>query len=229
MFGDDVVRLRRQRHGLHLDYAADTNMAEMGDEPLRAFAQRMHHDCGLRQRTGVTPPTSRGQLATSEARMAASRRSTPASLNHVLRDPKLAQSAPAAGTIQHRARREGGGAVVGSVKDLADQLEQWCVERACDGFVVAATHLPGAFEDFVRLVIPNCNAAACITAIMGASPCAKTSASACRSRVGGSSRRGIFCRQPGCFCNREATDRAPADSTLSGRGKPNRSRRVFSS
>jgi hypothetical protein len=29
--------------------------------------------------------------------------------------------------------------------------------------------------------------------------------------------------------NREARDRAPADSTLSGRGKPNRSRRVFSS
>ena len=51
------------------------------------------------------------------------------------------------------ARREGGRAVVGSVKDLADQLEQWFVERACDGFVVAATHLPGAFEDFVRLVI----------------------------------------------------------------------------
>ena len=29
------------------------------------------------------------------------------------------------------------------------------VERASDGFVVAATHLPGAFEDFVRLVIPE--------------------------------------------------------------------------
>jgi alkanesulfonate monooxygenase SsuD/methylene tetrahydromethanopterin reductase-like flavin-dependent oxidoreductase (luciferase family) len=46
-----------------------------------------------------------------------------------------------------------GGAMVGSIKDLADQLEQWFVERACDGFVVAATHLPSAFEDFVRLVI----------------------------------------------------------------------------
>jgi alkanesulfonate monooxygenase SsuD/methylene tetrahydromethanopterin reductase-like flavin-dependent oxidoreductase (luciferase family) len=45
--------------------------------------------------------------------------------------------------------------VVGSVKNLADQLEQWFAERACDGFVVAATHLPGAFEDFVRLMIPE--------------------------------------------------------------------------
>jgi hypothetical protein len=34
-----------------------------------------------------------------------------------------------------------------------DQLEQWFVERACDGFVVAATHLPRAFEDLVRLVV----------------------------------------------------------------------------
>ena len=39
----------------------------------------------------------------------------------------------------------------------------------------------------------------------------------------------IFCRQPGGFCKRAATERAPADSTLSGRGNPNRSRRVFSS
>jgi len=38
---------------------------------------------------------------------------------------------------------------------------------------------------------------------------------------------GIFCRQPACFCKSEATDRAPAGSTLAGRGKPNRSRRVF--
>jgi alkanesulfonate monooxygenase SsuD/methylene tetrahydromethanopterin reductase-like flavin-dependent oxidoreductase (luciferase family) len=38
--------------------------------------------------------------------------------------------------------------VVGSAKDIADQLEQRFVERACDGFVVATTHIPGAFEDF---------------------------------------------------------------------------------
>ena len=43
----------------------------------------------------------------------------------------------------------------GSAKDIADQLEQRFVERACDGFVVATTHIPGAFEDVVRLVIPE--------------------------------------------------------------------------
>jgi FMN-dependent oxidoreductase (nitrilotriacetate monooxygenase family) len=44
---------------------------------------------------------------------------------------------------------------VGSPKDVADGLEHWLNERACDGFVLAATHLPGAYEDFVRLVVPE--------------------------------------------------------------------------
>jgi hypothetical protein len=83
--------------------------------------------------------------------------------------------------------------VVGSVKDLADQLEQWFAERACDGFVVVATHLPGAFEDFVRLMIPELQRRGLYHRDYGALPCAKTSAAACRSRVDGSSRGGFFC------------------------------------
>ena len=43
---------------------------------------------------------------------------------------------------------------VGSLKDIADRLEEWFTERACDGFVVGLTYLPG-FEEFVRLVIPE--------------------------------------------------------------------------
>ncbi len=46
-------------------------------------------------------------------------------------------------------------AVVGSARDVADHFEQWFVERACDGFVVAGTHMPGTFEDFVRFVVPE--------------------------------------------------------------------------
>jgi len=56
-------------------------------------------------------------------------------------------------TVTRRGRA--GEPIVGSGKDIADQLEQWFVERACDGFVVAATHMPGTFEDFVRFVIPE--------------------------------------------------------------------------
>ena len=40
-------------------------------------------------------------------------------------------------------------------RGISDQLEQWLVERACDGFVISATHVPGAYEDFVRFVVPE--------------------------------------------------------------------------
>ena len=43
---------------------------------------------------------------------------------------------------------------VGTAKDIADGLEEW-FNTCCDGFVIAATHLPGGYEDFVRLVVPE--------------------------------------------------------------------------
>ena len=44
---------------------------------------------------------------------------------------------------------------VGTAKDVADGLEEWFTGHVCDGFVVAATHLPGGYEDFVRMVVPE--------------------------------------------------------------------------
>src|SRR3546814_8856426 len=44
---------------------------------------------------------------------------------------------------------------VGTGKEVADQMEQWFTEHACDGFVVGATHVPGGYEDFVRFVVPE--------------------------------------------------------------------------
>ncbi len=43
---------------------------------------------------------------------------------------------------------------VGAPKDVADGLEEW-FNTCCDGFVVAATHLPGSYEDFSRMVVPE--------------------------------------------------------------------------
>ncbi len=43
----------------------------------------------------------------------------------------------------------------GNPNDVADQMELWFTDRGCDGFVLAATHMPGAYEDFVRLVVPE--------------------------------------------------------------------------
>jgi alkanesulfonate monooxygenase SsuD/methylene tetrahydromethanopterin reductase-like flavin-dependent oxidoreductase (luciferase family) len=45
--------------------------------------------------------------------------------------------------------------IIGGPKEVADRLEQWFVGRACDGFVVSATHVPGAYEDFVRFIVPE--------------------------------------------------------------------------
>ena len=34
-------------------------------------------------------------------------------------------------------------------------MEAWFQAGACDGFVLAATHMPGAYRDFVDLVVPE--------------------------------------------------------------------------
>ncbi len=54
----------------------------------------------------------------------------------------------------HRATLLQGPRFVGTATAVADQMEEWLSSGACDGFVLAATHLPGAFEDFVRMVVP---------------------------------------------------------------------------
>ncbi len=43
----------------------------------------------------------------------------------------------------------------GTAADVADQMEAWFTAPACDGFVIAASHVPGAYEDFVRFVVPE--------------------------------------------------------------------------
>ena len=44
---------------------------------------------------------------------------------------------------------------VGGPSQVADQMESWFSSGSCDGFVIAATHMPGAYEDFVKLVVPE--------------------------------------------------------------------------
>ncbi|HEX3796888.1 MAG TPA: LLM class flavin-dependent oxidoreductase [Acidimicrobiales bacterium] len=55
----------------------------------------------------------------------------------------------------HRATLLQGPRFVGTGIDIADQMEAWFGSGACDGFVIAATHSPGAYEDVVRLVVPE--------------------------------------------------------------------------
>ena len=43
----------------------------------------------------------------------------------------------------------------GTPAQVADQMDSWFQAEACDGFVLAATHMPGAYRDFVDLVVPE--------------------------------------------------------------------------
>ena len=43
----------------------------------------------------------------------------------------------------------------GTPEQVADGMESWLASESCDGFVLAATHIPGAYEDFARLVVPE--------------------------------------------------------------------------
>ena len=44
---------------------------------------------------------------------------------------------------------------VGSTKEVADIFEEWFTTRAADGFVIGAPCVPGSYEDFVKLVVPE--------------------------------------------------------------------------
>jgi FMN-dependent oxidoreductase (nitrilotriacetate monooxygenase family) len=55
----------------------------------------------------------------------------------------------------HRATLLQGPRFVGTGPAIADQMEEWFDGGACDGFTIAATHSPGAYEDMVRLVVPE--------------------------------------------------------------------------
>jgi len=55
--------------------------------------------------------------------------------------------------ISHRGRPDD--AIVGGPREVADRLEELFTERVCDGFVVAATYVPGGYADFVEFVVPE--------------------------------------------------------------------------
>jgi FMN-dependent oxidoreductase (nitrilotriacetate monooxygenase family) len=78
---------------------------------------------------------------------------------HTMRDRVLQASGKANPTVRDFIEYSGRGrphdAIVGSAKDVADKLEELFVDRACDGFVVAGTHVPGSYADFVRFVVPE--------------------------------------------------------------------------
>lgn len=57
-------------------------------------------------------------------------------------------------TYSGRGTIDEGGLFTGTPTEVADQLEDWFGE-CCDGFVLAAASVPGSYEDFARLVVPE--------------------------------------------------------------------------
>ncbi|MET1027097.1 MAG: LLM class flavin-dependent oxidoreductase [Dongiaceae bacterium] len=45
--------------------------------------------------------------------------------------------------------------MIGTVKTVADQMEEWLISEGCDGFNVMFPYLPGGLDDFVDQVVPE--------------------------------------------------------------------------
>jgi alkanesulfonate monooxygenase len=61
-------------------------------------------------------------------------------------------------TVRQLAQRLGGHsglAMVGTPKTIADEMEQWLMTEASDGFTIQFPYLPGGLDDFVERVIPE--------------------------------------------------------------------------
>jgi alkanesulfonate monooxygenase SsuD/methylene tetrahydromethanopterin reductase-like flavin-dependent oxidoreductase (luciferase family) len=78
---------------------------------------------------------------------------------HAMRDRVLQASGKPNPTvrdfIQYTGRGRASHPIVGGPREIADEMEAWFTEGACDGFVIGGTHTPGTFEDFVRYVVPE--------------------------------------------------------------------------
>lgn len=57
--------------------------------------------------------------------------------------------------VRHTGRASLSHALVGDPGEVADHFEEWFTTSACDGFVIGASHQPGALEAFVDLVVPE--------------------------------------------------------------------------
>jgi FMN-dependent oxidoreductase (nitrilotriacetate monooxygenase family) len=95
-------------------------------------------------RKGMDEPFSEAELAEMSGMQAIRDRVVSVKKNPTVRD-----------FIQISGRGRVHNPIVGGPKEVADQLEAWFTAPACDGFVLSATHVPGAYEDFVRFVVPE--------------------------------------------------------------------------
>jgi len=61
-------------------------------------------------------------------------------------------------TVRQLAQRlggHGGLAMIGTAKTIADEMEEWLMTEASDGFTVQFPYLPGGLDDFCAQVVPE--------------------------------------------------------------------------
>ena len=61
-------------------------------------------------------------------------------------------------TVRQLAQRlggHGGNAMLGTPKTIADQMEEWLVTGASDGFTLQFPYLPGGLDDVIDRVVPE--------------------------------------------------------------------------
>ena len=85
----------------------------------------------------------------------------PSNASHSSRERVIALAKREGLTVRQLAQRLGGYgglAFVGTPKSIADEMEEWLVTRATDGFNVMFPYLPAGLEEFVDRVVPELQA-----------------------------------------------------------------------
>jgi alkanesulfonate monooxygenase len=111
------------------------------DSGIRSLNIMLGHDVSGFDPDGPLPPI---------AETGASRSGQQQMLEYVRARPDI--------TIRELAQKAGsysGLAFVGTPGMIADAMEEWLAQRACDGFNIMFPYLPGGLEDFCDKVVPE--------------------------------------------------------------------------
>jgi len=113
------------------------------DDALSLLSEAMNFDFATK---GIDEPFSDDELANISG--------TQSMRDRVLRSSGLRNPTPR-DFITHTHRARPNKPFIGGPKEVADGLEEWFSTGVCDGFVLAATHVPGTYMDFVKHVVPE--------------------------------------------------------------------------
>jgi alkanesulfonate monooxygenase SsuD/methylene tetrahydromethanopterin reductase-like flavin-dependent oxidoreductase (luciferase family) len=113
------------------------------DDALSLLSEAMNFDFASK---GIDEPFTDDELENISG--------TQSMRDRVLRSSGLKNPTPR-DFITHTHRARPNKPFIGGPKEVADGMEEWFATGVCDGFVLAATHVPGTYMDFVKHVVPE--------------------------------------------------------------------------